>query len=151
MCLLAICLLWRNVYLGILPIFWWWCLLFCSWLYKLFVHFISSALVSCIICNIFSQSISCLLFVYGSLCYAKAFKFNKVTFIYFCFFFPIALGDWPRKTLVWFMSENVLPMFSSRSFMLSCLIFKSLSHLEFIFVNGVRVCSNFIDLQCCCF
>ena len=44
-----------------------------------------------------------------------------------------------------FMSENVLPMFSS-SFMVSCLIFKSLSHFEFIFVWGVRVCSNFIDL-----
>ena len=28
--------------------------------YELFVHFINSALVSCIICNIFSQSISCL-------------------------------------------------------------------------------------------
>ena len=48
-------------------------------------------------------------------------------------FISIALGDWPKKTLVWFMSENVSPMFSSRSFMVSCLIFKSLSHFEFIF------------------
>ena len=38
------------------------------------------------------------------------------------------------------MSENVLPMFSSRSFMVSCLMFKSLSHFEFIFVYGVREC-----------
>uniref|UniRef100_A0A8D0NB96 Uncharacterized protein n=1 Tax=Sus scrofa TaxID=9823 RepID=A0A8D0NB96_PIG len=45
------------------------------------------------------------------------------------------------------MSENVLPMFSSRSLMVSCLIFKSFSHFEFIFVHGVRVCSNFIGLQ----
>ena len=45
------------------------------------------------------------------------------------------------------MSENVLPMFSSRGFMVSCLIFKSLSHFEFIFVHGVRVCSSFIDLH----
>ena len=44
------------------------------------------------------------------------------------------------------MSENVLPVFSSRSFMMSDLIFKSLSHFEFIFVYGVRECSNFIDL-----
>ena len=44
------------------------------------------------------------------------------------------------------MSENVLPMLSSRSFMVSCLMFKSLSHFELIFVHGVRVCSNFIDL-----
>ena len=31
--------------------------------------------------------------------------------------------------------------------MVSCLIFKSLSHSEFIFVHGVRVCSSFIDLH----
>ena len=45
------------------------------------------------------------------------------------------------------MSENVLPMFSSWSFMVSCLMFKSLSHIEFIFVYGVRVCSSFIDVH----
>ena len=45
------------------------------------------------------------------------------------------------------MSGNVLPMFSSRSFMVSCLIFRPLSHFEFIFVYGVRVCSNFTDLH----
>ena len=44
------------------------------------------------------------------------------------------------------MSENGLPMFSSSSMMLS-LILKSLSHFEFIFVYGVRLCSNFIDLH----
>ena len=45
------------------------------------------------------------------------------------------------------MSESVLPMFSSRSLMVSCLIFKSFSHFEFIFVPGVKVCSRFIDLH----
>ena len=45
------------------------------------------------------------------------------------------------------MSENILLMLSSRSFMVSCLIFKSLSHFEFISVHGVRECSNFIDLH----
>ena len=35
----------------------------------------------------------------------------------------------------------------SRSFVVACLMFKSLSHFEFIFVHGVRVCSNFIDLH----
>uniref|UniRef100_A0A4X1VUM0 Uncharacterized protein n=1 Tax=Sus scrofa TaxID=9823 RepID=A0A4X1VUM0_PIG len=48
---------------------------------------------------------------------------------------------------VWLISENVLPMFSSRSFMVSCLMRKSLSHFEFIFVLGVRLCSSFIDLH----
>ena len=31
--------------------------------------------------------------------------------------------------------------------MVSCPIFKSLSHFGFIFVYGVRVCSSFIDLH----
>ena len=45
------------------------------------------------------------------------------------------------------MSESVLPMFSSRSFIVSGLTFRSLIHLEFIFVDGVRKCSSFILLQ----
>ena len=40
-----------------------------------------------------------------------------------------------------------MPMFSSRSFMAPCLIFKSLSHFELMFVHGVRVYSSFIDLH----
>ena len=45
------------------------------------------------------------------------------------------------------MSESVLPMFSSRSFIVSGLTFRSLSHFEFIFVYGVRECSSYILLQ----
>ena len=45
------------------------------------------------------------------------------------------------------MSESVLPMFSSRSFIVSVLTFRSLIHFEFIFVYGVRKCSSFIHLQ----
>ena len=45
------------------------------------------------------------------------------------------------------MSKSVLPMFSSRSFIVSSLTFKSLIHFEFIFVYGVRECSNFILLH----
>ena len=45
------------------------------------------------------------------------------------------------------MSESVLPMFSSKSFIVSRLTFRSLSHFEFIFVYGVRKCSSFILLQ----
>ena len=61
-------------------------------------------------------------------------------------FLSAALGDRPEKKLVRLMSENVLPMFSGRSLMVSCLTFKYLSHLEFVFVHGVRVCSSIIDL-----
>src|SRR5574341_433313 len=45
------------------------------------------------------------------------------------------------------MSESVLPMFSSKSFIVSGLTFRSLIHFEFIFVYGVRKCSIFILLQ----
>ena len=42
------------------------------------------------------------------------------------------------------MSSSVLPMFSSKSFIVSGLTFRSLIHFEFIFVYGVRKCANFI-------
>ena len=45
------------------------------------------------------------------------------------------------------MSENVLPMFSSRILMVSCLTFMYFSRFEFILVHGVRVCSSSTDLH----
>ena len=60
-------------------------------------------------------------------------------------FISITFSDWPKKTFVWLMSENTLPVSSSRSFMVSCLMFKSLSYVEFIIVHDVRLCFNFID------
>ena len=48
------------------------------------------------------------------------------------------------------MSKSVLPMFSSKSFIASALTFRSLIHFEFIFVYGVKECSNFILLEVNC-
>ena len=45
------------------------------------------------------------------------------------------------------MSESVLPMLSSRSFIVSGLTFRPLIHFEFIFMHGVRKCSSSILLQ----
>ena len=45
------------------------------------------------------------------------------------------------------MSSSVLPLFSSKSFIVSGLTFRSLIHFEFIFVCGKRECSNFILLH----
>ena len=45
------------------------------------------------------------------------------------------------------MSKHVLPVFSSKSFIVSGLTFKTLIHFEFIFVYGVMECSNFILLH----
>ena len=44
------------------------------------------------------------------------------------------------------MAKNVRPV-SSRSFMVSGFVFGSLIHFEFIFVHGVRKCSDFILLH----
>ena len=52
-------------------------------------------------------------------------------------FISIILGNM-KKILLQFMSESVLPMFSSRGFIVSGLIFRSLIHFELIFVSGVK-------------
>ena len=45
------------------------------------------------------------------------------------------------------MSLSVLPVFSSKSFIVSGLTFRSLIYFQFIFVYGVRKYSNFIHLH----
>ena len=45
------------------------------------------------------------------------------------------------------MSLSVPPMFLSKSFMVSGPTFRSLIYFEFIFVYGVRKCSDFILLH----
>ena len=64
----------------------------------------------------------------------------------FAFIF-FALGNGSKKILLRFMSKNVLLMFSSRSFIVSGLTLRSLIHFKFIFVYGVRECSNSILLH----
>ena len=62
-------------------------------------------------------------------------------------FMSLALGDVLVKILLHGISEIFLPMFSSRTFMVSQLTFKSFIHLEFIFVYGVSWWSSFIFLH----
>ena len=59
----------------------------------------------------------------------------------------ITLGGGSIKILLWFMSKTVLPMFSSRGFMVSGLTFRTLIHFEFIFVYDIKECYNFILLH----
>ena len=56
-------------------------------------------------------------------------------FVFIC----IVLGDGWKKLLLLCMSESVMPLFSSRSFIVFCLTFRSLIHFELIFVYSVRV------------
>ena len=67
-------------------------------------------------------------------------------FVYFCFYFQYS-GRWVMEDMLWFMSESALPMFSSRSFIVSGLTFRSLIHFELIFVCVFRKWSSFILFQ----
>ena len=135
-CWPSVCLLWRNVCLGLLPLF----------LIGLFVLLLLLSHVSCLyileikllsvaasFANIFSYSIGCLFILFMVFFAVQKLVSLIRSYLVIFAFTSFALGVWPKKTLLWFTPENVLPMFSSMSFMLSCLIFKSLSHFEFIF------------------
>ena len=61
-----------------------------------------------------------------------------------------ALGDVSVKILLNGISEIFLPMFSSRTFMVLWLIFKSFIHLEFIFVCSVSWWFEFHFFACSC-
>ena len=56
---------------------------------------------------------------------------------YILSFMSLVLGDVSVRMLLHGMSEIFLPMFSSGTFMVLQLIFKSFIHLEFSFVYGV--------------
>ena len=76
----------------------------------------------------------------------KLFIFMK-SHLFILSFMSLALGDISVKILLPGISEIFLPMFSSRTLMVSRLIFKSFIHLEFIFVYGVSWWSSFIFLH----
>ena len=147
MCLLAICMSSLEKCLGLLLIFWLGCLGFSlslSYMSCLYILGITPLLVMSFT-NVFSHSVGCLFILFMvSFAVQKLVSLIRSHLFIFAFIY-FALGDWSKKVLPQFMSENVLPMFSSRSFMVSCLIFKSLSYLEFIFLCSVRVCSNFTE------
>ena len=95
--------------------------------------------------NIFSHS-ECCLFILFMVYFAMQKLLSLIRSNLFIFIF-ITLGGGLKKILLQFMSKSVLPMFSSKSFIVSGLTFRSLIHFEFIFVYGVRECSNFILLH----
>ena len=81
--------------------------------------------------------------VYGFICSEKAFKFNYIPFVYFCFHYS---RRWFKEILLWFMSESVLPMSASRCFIISSLTFRAFIPFECNFVM-VTEWSNFILLN----
>uniref|UniRef100_A0A8D1K0P5 Uncharacterized protein n=1 Tax=Sus scrofa TaxID=9823 RepID=A0A8D1K0P5_PIG len=93
--------------------------------------------------KIFSHSVGCLFVLFRfSFAVQKILSLIKSHLFIFVLII-ITLGGGSEKMLL-FMSESVWPMFSSKSFIVSGLIFWSLIYFEFIFLYGVRECSNFI-------
>ena len=67
----------------------------------------------------------------GFFCCAKGFK--SCLFLFFFAFILFVLGCSYKKHIYIWVVKNFLPMFSSRSFMISGLTFRSLIHFKFIF------------------
>ena len=115
-CWPSACFLWRNVYSSPLPIF---------------NQVVCSLNVECMTswnildinplsvassANIFSHSVGHL-FILLMVSFAVQKLLSLIRYHLFIFAFTsFALEKWSKKILLWFMSDNVLPMFSSRIF-----------------------------------
>ena len=97
--------------------------------------------------NIFSHSEGCLFILFiVSFAVQKLLSFIR-SHLFIFVFISITVGGGSKKILLWFISKSILPIFSSKNFIVSSLTFRSLIHFEFIFVYGVRECSNYMFLH----
>ena len=106
-CWPSVSLLWRNVCLGLWPIFLIGLLVFFDIkLYELFVYSRNKSLVYHIICKYFlpvHRLSFCSLDSF--LCCAKAFKFNSVPFVYFCFYLHYSRRHIQKNIAVIYVKE----------------------------------------------
>ena len=122
-CWPSVWLPWRNVYSGF----------FAHSLIGLF-GFLTLSCMSCLcilninslsfpfFANIFFHSIECVFaLLMVSFAVQKLSSLNKSHLFIFAFI-SFVLEDWSKKISLWFMIKNVLPILSSRSFMVSCYI-----------------------------
>ena len=94
--------------------------------------------------------LSCLLiFLIVSFTVQKLLSLIRSHCFIFVFFLFIILGGGLNKILLWYMSKRVLPMFSTRSFILSGLTFRSSIHLSLFLcmvLENVLISSFYIQL-----
>ena len=93
--------------------------------------------------NIFSHSVCCL-FILWMVSFVVQTLLSLIRYRLFIFAFISFTLEMESKSIAMIVSKRVLSIFSSGSFVISGLTFRSLIHLEFIFAYSVRECSNFI-------
>ena len=97
--------------------------------------------------NIFSHIVGSLfILLISSLAMQKLFILMR-SHLFILSFMSLALGDMSVRMLLRGMSEIFLPMFSSRTFIVLQLLYKSFVYLEFIFVYGMSLWLSFIFLH----
>ena len=130
---------WKNVYWGLLLVFW---LGFLFFSVELNINPLSVASFA----NIFFHSVGCLFIsLVVSFAVQKLWSLiSPVTLLFLLFLFPSETD--PRKHC-YNLCESVSCRCFSLGVLYSSLTLRSLIHFEFIFVYSVRECSNFIGLH----
>ena len=126
MCSLEKCLLGFSVYF--LIVFFWGG---DTQIYRLFIYFEINPFLVALFANIFFYSVG---FLFIS--FMVSFAVQKLLIRSHLF---ITLGSGSKKILLRFMSESVLPMFSSKSFIVSSLLFRSLIHWVYFCIWWYRM------------
>jgi len=104
-CMSAICMSSLEKCLVLLPMFWLDYLFFCCWVASAFCIFWKLRPCQSSFANIFSHSLGCLFILF-----MVSFEVQKLlslirSHLFIFAFISIALGDWPEKILVRFMSD----------------------------------------------
>ena len=130
------CLLQRNVYLGLLLIFW---LFFCCWATWAICKFWRLILCNFLMSNIYSP----IMWIFISF-------YQWSLFLYFCFYFHYCRRCIKKGIAAVFVS--VLPMFSSKNFIVSSVILRPLILLNlFLYVMLNNILIPFFTCNCIIF